>query len=490
MSHARDHDHDHAAEDHHEQTASGTLRTLTYTEALHGQDSYIQAMLIGAGSAAAYVPGTAVTITYSFTNTQIYSAFDDRSGAIAFTASEQAATRQMMADISKHVNITFVESSNPADANLYFYKSNLIANGGPYGYGGGYWYDGVFRSRVVIDADQIQLPNSYLLLHEMGHALGLSHPHDGTHKLPSDLDHRDNTRLSYNLGPNDEYFTTYKALDIMALQYLYGGKGYYDGTTGWEGASSSSSDGRDYLIGNAQGNDIRGNHGSDMIEGGAGNDTLFGGYVIADPDDQSDTIYGGDGDDLLYGNGGNDRLYGDAGNDTIWGGIGAEVIHGGDGDDYLAGGGAVAHPLDQADSIDAGSGNDYVLGNGGDDYLLGGSGNDTIYGGVGIDNIWGGDGDDILYGQDGNDRLTGGAGRDIFHYSSNSDKDFILDFVRGEDVIRIESNINGLHLNSGNIMNHVGTSSGLLYVSLSSNHNHIIWLTDVSGLTAQDFQFV
>ncbi len=95
-------------------------------------------------------------------------------------------------------------------------------------------------------------------------------------------------------------------------------------------------------------------HGTDYLDGGAGNDTMFG----------------SGGDDFLFGGTGNDNLYGDA-------------IAGVQGDDYL----------------DGGANDDILYGNDANDTLIGGTGNDTLYGGYGSDiHVYAlGDGNDTLY---------------------------------------------------------------------------------------------
>lgn len=103
------------------------------------------------------------------------------------------------------------------------------------------------------------------------------------------------------------------------------------------------------------------NVGAVVVNGGAGNDTIYGN--IGD-----DRLNGGAGDDLIKGQAGNDRLYGDSGNDTIYGQAGNDFLEGGDGDDRLI----------------AGDGNDYLSGGNGNDRLYGEGGVDTLLGGLGF----------------------------------------------------------------------------------------------------------
>ncbi|MCH7374896.1 type I secretion C-terminal target domain-containing protein, partial [Aeromonas sp. MR19] len=187
--------------------------------------------------------------------------------------------------------------------------------------------------------------------------------------------------------------------------------------------------------------------GSDRIDGGAGDDILFGdavhfadingeGYAAikqyvagklsagsvtdaqvhdyitdhaADFDqssanDKADVLIGGDGNDILFGQGGDDFLFGGAGNDILFGG----------------------------------SGNDTLYGESGNDTLYGGSGNDTLYGGAGNDTLSGGLGNDILVGGLGNDILKGDAGADTFTWlqgdtaTGSVAKDYVVDFSKAE----------------------------------------------------------
>ena len=68
------------------------------------------------------------------------------------------------------------------------------------------------------------------------------------------------------------------------------------------------------------------NNGRDLIEAGAGNDTVFG-------QDDDDTIFGGGGSDVLDGGVDDDFISGGNGRDTIFGGQGADTLEGDAGSD-------------------------------------------------------------------------------------------------------------------------------------------------------------
>jgi len=66
------------------------------------------------------------------------------------------------------------------------------------------------------------------IIHEVGHALGLKHPHDGNPLLPIYLDNNTHTVMSYR-RPGEVYATTLMPFDIYTLQDLYGAKDYNPG---------------------------------------------------------------------------------------------------------------------------------------------------------------------------------------------------------------------------------------------------------------------
>ncbi|MFJ7316341.1 LapA family giant adhesin, partial [Pseudomonas sp. NPDC098747] len=78
-------------------------------------------------------------------------------------------------------------------------------------------------------------------------------------------------------------------------------------------------------------------------------------------------------------------------------------------------------------------GNDTLLGGAGNDILFGAGGNDVLDGGKGNDILLGGTGNDTLIGGQGNDILIGGSGADTFVWKSgDTGNDVIKDFKASE----------------------------------------------------------
>lgn len=94
----------------------------------------------------------------------------------------------------------------------------------------------------------------------------------------------------------------------------------------------------------------------------------------------------------VFGLGGDDVIVGNCVDLGIY-------VNAGEGNDTIVGG-------DMPDSLTAGAGDDFVYGMGGNDWIDGNSGRD---------NLLGGDGDDRMYGGNGGDTLDGGNGRDVLY---------------------------------------------------------------------------
>ncbi|MBD9464980.1 LapA family giant adhesin [Pseudomonas sp. Pdm06] len=120
-------------------------------------------------------------------------------------------------------------------------------------------------------------------------------------------------------------------------------------------------------------------------------------------------------------------------------------------------------------------GNDTLLGGAGNDIIFGQGGNDTLNGGKGNDILLGGTGNDTLIGGQGNDTLIGGLGGDTFVWKSgDTGTDVIKNFNAGEgDRIDLRDLLQG---ETGSTIDHflkISTVDGVssLQVSTSGQFN-------------------
>ena len=128
-----------------------------------------------------------------------------------------------------------------------------------------------------------------------------------------------------------------------------------------------------------------------------------------------ETVNAGNGNDTLVGNDSFNQLSGGGGNDMIDGAGGRDNLSGGRGDDTILGGAG-------RDTISGGGGQDLVRGGSQADLIRGNGGNDTLYGDGGDDTVIGGNGDDRIFGGGGNDRLTGNLGNDDLRGGNGDDR--------------------------------------------------------------------
>lgn len=211
---------------------------------------------------------------------------------------------------------------------------------------------------------------------------------------------------------------------------------------------------------------IFGTNLADIVQGTAGNDRLSGWDSLNGPGDfgpanDHDNLYGGSGSDLIDGGAGNDYLADTSGANTLNGGAGDDtieaafgtgnVVAGGAGIDLLSvnvqASGALIFALGDpsvetvvrglriagieavsiyasefADSITGGAWGDNILGAAGNDVLAGGGGDDWLSGGGDRDTLLGGAGNDtfVLYDALGADSIDGGDGIDLLEFNTNA----------------------------------------------------------------------
>lgn len=208
---------------------------------------------------------------------------------------------------------------------------------------------------------------------------------------------------------------------------------------------------RAVLFGGSGNDTVAGGSGADQLFGQADDDALLGrlGADVLFGGDGDDTLTGGDAGDQIFGEGGHDRMIWNLGDDSdlMEGGAGNDTaeVNGGDG----AGAFAVAANgarvrLDRVDispfSIDIGTTETIVLnaGGGGDSISAVGSLTDltrlTIDAAAGNDIVGGGNGADVLLGGDGNDRVDGSQGDDVAFLGAGDDV-FAWDPGDGGDVV-------------------------------------------------------
>lgn len=360
-----------------------------------------------------------------------------------------------------------------------------------------------------------------LVLHEIGHALGLGHVSSDSvltpviSKTSLQRDDRDGIREIY--GVQDDAEPTYdvrgagpiqlqaKNNDLVALGSNGGNN--INGTNGDDTIDGAG--GADKLKGRDGADELRGGDGDDKLVGGAGADTLIGGndYDTADyrssklgivldmlaasgtggdaagdtlteieriiGSQRSDTIQGDNDANRFDGQNGSDWLEGRGGNDLLRGQGGQDTLIGDEGDDTLEGGGG-------GDRLIGGADQDLLKGNGGDDDLLGNDGDDELRGGSGKDELTGGGGDDIL---------NGGLNADRFIFSENHGNDTIQDFNTrsGSEVIVLDE-ITDLDDFQAVLAASSQTDDGVL-INTGASSSILLEGVRLNNLSEDDFEF-
>ncbi len=192
----------------------------------------------------------------------IYYTFDASPGSVAatdagrsvtaFNTAQQQSTRQILQYAATVTGITFQETGSSAQADLHFVATNLPGSSTAglassfysYSYNGSQVLTQLNAETVVyldnvehagINNNPVAGGSGYeVLLHEVGHALGLAHPFDSSRPLQPAQDNTNNTVMSYtHAGP---YKTTFQAYDLLALDWIYG----RDGLGGTWGMNSTN----------------------------------------------------------------------------------------------------------------------------------------------------------------------------------------------------------------------------------------------------------
>ena len=392
--------------------------------------------------------GTGAVVTFSFLESLPQYAADYSSPIVDFAAFDETllgmrtAARAALASIADIVDVVFIEAPQGQTGQITFGLNSQSGSSGyayypawQYSYddqgailevaevevGGDIWIE--VHAVDWVAADFLPGNRGYaVLLHEIGHALGLKHPFEGNITLDAAHDVESFTMMSYTAAPSSVIvssleggFYTYSQIpvsslmpgDVAALQYLYGanqGTATGDDLYRWENNAAF------YRT-------IWDGGGLDTID--CANQTLSctidlrpGAYssiglrttetellLLQPPElNMADILE-------MFGPSVSDALYDGRDNLAIADGVIIERAIGGTGADSIIGN-------DFANSLHGGMGNDS---------LLGGGGNDLLDGGRGADQMDGGNGNDVYVVDNRFDQITELAGDGLDSVSAKVD---------------------------------------------------------------------
>jgi len=148
-----------------------------------------------------------------------------------FNQNQKTGTQEALTELSKITGISFVETTDASLANIYMFGSDIgkdlagLADAGSQQYKITVAVNSTSSTTTDLRAGS---GDHELIEHELGHALDMKHPFQGSVQLPKDQDTSNYTVMSYTT-PSETWYSAsssvYGPYDIAALQYMYGTDG-------------------------------------------------------------------------------------------------------------------------------------------------------------------------------------------------------------------------------------------------------------------------
>ena len=201
-----------------------------------------------------YITTNKTTLKYAFS----FEEWLDPSGLTIltryqFTYNQQVAVENILTYVTSITGVPFEYVESAVDADILFARVDLpyveVNNFlviGETSYYVNYYVDSTLhnvislemKAYIYIDYNvpspfiQSDYDNPYagnagyhILLHEIGHAMGLKHPFEDVYQLPVGEDTVANTIMSYTYEAPPVYYSTFRPYDLLTLNYIYHGTG-------------------------------------------------------------------------------------------------------------------------------------------------------------------------------------------------------------------------------------------------------------------------